>query len=213
MQSAGDQRVAGGRGPSLNFGLRGITVADLRSLLNPGALDLEDDEDDEDYRPDQDSDDESAYYDNYRPRQWFPPVLEPQDEGVELLKSGDFGRVGTKMNGLYGSGNLARTIINRSTRPQPYPALYKEDYASVCPFPPHVSISAHRELRNWCQTAMVQLSQRTMLTYTPDSTPKVLFLVLLSMTCSDMSFPPDSSFYYTCSQGNHNRSDIIYTCS
>jgi WD repeat-containing protein 23 len=62
--------------------------------------------------------------------QWFPEVTEPQKAGVELLSSGDFGRVGDKLRSRRNDLNIAKFIHKRSSQPIVIPC--KEDYASVC---------------------------------------------------------------------------------
>ncbi|KAF5368500.1 hypothetical protein D9758_002148 [Tetrapyrgos nigripes] len=59
---------------------------------------------------------------------WIPPASTPQEAGVELIKSGDFGRVSPKIRARRGHNNLAKVISNRLSRP--HPVLYKEDYAA-----------------------------------------------------------------------------------
>ncbi|THV01435.1 WD40 repeat-like protein [Dendrothele bispora CBS 962.96] len=99
----------------------------------------DDDEEDADYM-DNDSDenedwrDDPSYMDDEpygasRPQKlWTAPPTTPQDAGVELIKSGEFGRVSPKIRARRGHNNLAKVISNRLSRP--HPALYKEDYAS-----------------------------------------------------------------------------------
>lgn len=88
------------------------------------------DEDEED-----DEDDDYDYH-HYAPfgtvvgAPWKgPETTEPQNEGVELLNSGDFGRVGNKARTRRNCINLANLILNRSRHPRPVSNM--EDYAAV----------------------------------------------------------------------------------
>lgn len=56
------------------------------------------------------------------------PAKKPQQAGVELLMSGEFGRVGHKRQSRAGRRNLAKAILNRgySTRP-----IVTEDLSAV----------------------------------------------------------------------------------
>jgi DDB1- and CUL4-associated factor 11 len=85
-----------------------------------------DDEVDED-----DDDDDDEYSNSFRQaaHQWFPEVTEPQKAGVELLTSGDFGRVAGKLRSRRSDFNVAKLVYRRSMGPKL--ASYKEDYASV----------------------------------------------------------------------------------
>lgn len=117
--------------------LSGISLQNLSRLLggrvisgssNRRVYPEEDDEDDPDYE-----DDEDGYYGSLRNfSQWFPPVTEPQPAGVNLLKSGDFGNVGTKLRSRRNEQNLAKTILNRNARP--VPRTIKEEYTGVVLF-------------------------------------------------------------------------------
>lgn len=48
---------------------------------------------------------------------WFPPVLQPNPAGEELLMSGDFGRVGPKLRKHPWQRNLARMVFDRPAMP------------------------------------------------------------------------------------------------
>lgn len=86
------------------------------------AIDDDDDDDDED-------DYSSAFPSRTRQtRNQYDEVKEPQQVGLELLMSGEFGRVGNKVRSRAGRQNLAKIIRGRaaSTRQMP-----KEDLAAV----------------------------------------------------------------------------------
>jgi WD repeat-containing protein 23 len=85
-----------------------------------------DDDEDEDDNDGMDENSESFRQAAY---QWFPEVTEPQKAGVELLRSGDFGRVADKLRSRRSDINLPKLIYKRSMRPEP--VSYKEDFASV----------------------------------------------------------------------------------
>lgn len=79
---------------------------------------------------DDDEDDEDEYEPNYRAgNKWFPEVTEPQQAGVELLRSGDFGRVADKLRSRRSDINVAKLVYKRSMKPEL--VSYKEDYATV----------------------------------------------------------------------------------
>ena len=71
----------------------------------------------------------------YKPKEWWKkPHTEPQKAGVELLMSGEFGRVGPKYRerGFPGVGggsrNLATLLRQRASSTRPIP---KEEFAEV----------------------------------------------------------------------------------
>ena len=80
---------------------------------------------------DEDDDDEEYLYGTYRRSpQWFPPVTEPQQAGLDLLMSGEFGRVGRKTTSRHKQQlNLAKLIHNPTIRFNA--AAYIEDITSV----------------------------------------------------------------------------------
>ena len=77
---------------------------------------------------DEDDDDASYHYPSPRP-QWFPAVTEPEKEGLELLTSGDFGRIGVKDRAQRKNPNIVKTILNR--RSHPIPLQHREEVHSV----------------------------------------------------------------------------------
>lgn len=112
-------RLLNGRG-----GFR-INTRPVTSLHNDG-----DDEDDPDYEDDDDG--EPDYYRSLRqaPKQWFPPVTEPSEAGVQLLNSGEYGRIANKIRKNRKERNLARSLTQRLYKPRP--TLFKEEVANVC---------------------------------------------------------------------------------
>lgn len=101
---------------------------------------LGDEDDDEDYFDDEDEDvddedEEDEDDDRYPSRRsvfTFPPATSPQAAGVNLIKSGEFGRIAPKIRARRNNRNLASVLSNRLT--SPHPALYKEQYSAVCIF-------------------------------------------------------------------------------
>ncbi|KIJ38443.1 hypothetical protein M422DRAFT_258810 [Sphaerobolus stellatus SS14] len=104
------------RGPTASLS-SSLTIEQVRMLLDAArarglratVAQLDEDEEDEDYVPDGqfEEDEEEEEIVNRRPwpwsrrrvvvaKNWFKPVLEPQKAGVELMHSGDFGRLKSK---------------------------------------------------------------------------------------------------------------------
>ncbi|KAH9486363.1 LEC14B-like protein [Psilocybe cubensis] len=103
---------------------RPVTTADQRSASARAhhSMVADDDDDDDEYIPIDDDDDDEDTYNRparRRGRPFFPPVTEPKKEGLELLASGDFGRVGVKSRGRRNRANIARTILGRGSHPIP----------------------------------------------------------------------------------------------
>ena len=133
MQSGTSLRASGGE-DRRTVGLSGISLQTLSRILSntPRAFDTSVEEDhDEDEGDDDDDGDEPSYDTSFhRPMyRWFPPHTEPQNEGVELLLSGDFGRVGLKANAERKNLNITRSLLSRPYRPMP--ASYQEQYSNV----------------------------------------------------------------------------------
>ena len=107
------------------------------------GIQMQDDDEDEEQNNDEDDgeEDEDDWYSppnanantNTTPRPWMKPHSSPQEAGVKLLKSGDFGRVEPKVKarGSPRNVNIARVISSRISKP--HPALYKEDLTAVGP--------------------------------------------------------------------------------
>ncbi|KAI0257008.1 WD40-repeat-containing domain protein [Lactifluus subvellereus] len=99
---------------------------------NDNNLSIEDSElgsrdDDED-----DEDDDFTYSYWRRPRaktpKWFQPVIAPQEAGLKLLRSGEFGRTGVEAQSRKGSASFARAILSRQSKLRQTP---KQDIANA----------------------------------------------------------------------------------
>jgi len=77
-----------------------------------------------------DDDIESNYWGRPHARTpiWFPPVTEPQEEGVRLLMGGEFGRIGVESQSRIGRGNIANAILSRRCKLRQTP---KQDISNV----------------------------------------------------------------------------------
>lgn len=156
-----------------------VALADLRALLaNTGAevdeQEWQDDEEEEEAGNNEDEDE--GLYHPRRPESspWFPQPKEPQDAGVALLKSGEFGRVRSQMERTPGrSANISRSLhaLSMNVRPQ----LYREDLARVWTvyFPLSGNLTRVTHHRTLFQTATALLSQCMILTYTQDNSQGV----------------------------------------
>lgn len=125
-----------------------LSTEDLQRLLNlfssrqmssRGVTEYsltEDPEDDDEYI---DEDDEDTVYPYSwgsttqahswdRSRDWWPEVIEPQKEGLDLLYSGEFGRALHQIQSRKGQNNVARNLLNRGMSSRPTP---KEDITCV----------------------------------------------------------------------------------
>ncbi|KAI0375121.1 WD40 repeat-like protein [Pilatotrama ljubarskyi] len=100
------------------------------------AEEEEDDENDPDYVDDdaeEEDDEDYSYYSSSahthwdRTRNWWPAITEPQEEGLSLLMSGEFGRVQHQVKSRNGTRNVARSLLNRGTNSRP---TYREDITS-----------------------------------------------------------------------------------
>ncbi|GLB35784.1 putative WD domain, G-beta repeat [Lyophyllum shimeji] len=130
-----------GGGPQANrdgrrtIRLSGIDIHDLTQLLTSAGVRRRGPDfalNEEDLEEEEEDDEDDGYYNAYRAAanvQWRgPQITEPQKAGVELLNSGDFGRVANKSRSRRNDTNIANLIVNRAKRPQP--RMYKEDYAN-----------------------------------------------------------------------------------
>jgi len=122
---------------SLSF--RSINLHSLARLLRAASADdgpgfyFEPDNDDGD--DDELYEDDEEDYSLYEPRQiirptWHEEIKEPVEEGVELLYSGDFGRIGPKSRSRRKVVNIARQILSQSS--VAIPETYREELISVC---------------------------------------------------------------------------------
>ncbi|KAG5639568.1 hypothetical protein H0H81_012239 [Sphagnurus paluster] len=112
--------------------LNGINIHEISRLLNTvGAsrqLELDEDDDPEDDDDEEDDDFYHAFRSSGEEQWTGPKITEPQQAGVELLNSGDFGRVENKLRARRNDVNIARLILNRTKRP--HLPTFKEDYAA-----------------------------------------------------------------------------------
>ncbi|KAG5716341.1 LEC14B protein [Termitomyces sp. T112] len=136
IQSAGGPQSPD-HGGSRNTGISGFNLQDIsRWFIGRGGAtrglalndpDADGEEDDYDYEDD--DDDYHALFNTSSRTSWKgPETTEPQKEGVELLNSGDFGRVGNKAQKRRNKTNIANIILNRTRRIRP--VSNKEDYAA-----------------------------------------------------------------------------------
>ncbi|KAJ7762387.1 WD40-repeat-containing domain protein [Mycena maculata] len=119
------QSASQGR-PATGIDLRGITLEDLNRLLRAAP-----EEEEEEEAVEEEDDDEEEYYRAFRNtnhNKYFQKVTEPQEAGLELLHSGEFGRVANKIKSRRNDLNVAKLLRSRAS--QPHPRVYKEDYTS-----------------------------------------------------------------------------------
>jgi hypothetical protein len=64
-----------------------------------------------------------------RTPRWFTPVTAPQEAGLKLLMSGEFGRTGVEARSRKGSSSFAKAILSRRSRLRQTP---KQEIANVC---------------------------------------------------------------------------------
>ena len=133
MQSGASLRESGGADRRTD-GLSGISLQTLSRILfnTPRAFETSVEEDhDGDEGDDDDDGDESSYDTSFHQPvyRWFSPHTEPQNEGVELLLSGDFGRVGLKINAERKNLNITRSLLSRPHHPMP--SSYQDQYSNV----------------------------------------------------------------------------------
>lgn len=165
-------------------------------MQNTRYHDVDNDEDDEDdgvYDP---------VWDRRRPPRgsgkWFTPVEEPQKAGVDLLMSGEFGRVQRKIDTQRKRDNVAKALLARRSRLR---RTYREDITSVS----IVCITLY-------VTIFISCSRLLFLTPTePLSLLTITIFILassLTVRASRTSYQnhqtilsTDSMFYYTCCQG------------
>jgi len=114
----------------------GISLQDLSRLLGGAAATfgrirgVENDDGDPDY-VDEEEEDAGSYYGQYQrtAHQWFPAVTDPQEAGLHLLMSGEFGRVGQKLGQRHNNMDVARLLRDRGTKARSF--NYREDIISV----------------------------------------------------------------------------------
>jgi len=140
MQSGEESQPSTNPGGGAFMRLSGVTFQDLARLMSVGTAtrvgnrvhiqpDEDGDEDDEDYNGAEDDDNGNYIPPRVSAHQWYPPVKEPQKAGLELLASGDFGRVGVKARSRRNSSNILKTVSHKFYRPLPLTS--REDLHSV----------------------------------------------------------------------------------
>ena len=107
--------------------LLGARPMRVTRMQNAHYHDVDDDEDEDE--------DDGAYdpvWDRRRPPRssgkWFTPVEAPQKAGVDLLMSGEFGRVQRKIDAQRKRDNVAKALLARRSRLR---RTYREDITSV----------------------------------------------------------------------------------
>ena len=129
----------------------------LQELIRDGTVTVEEDDEDPDYvdieggeeedadevdediemGPEEDDDDDeyAANILGYRvirstnqPGRWHDEVTEPKQEGLDLLFSGEFGRIQHQIRSRNKAGNAAKLLLNRGTKIK---APHREDFATV----------------------------------------------------------------------------------
>lgn len=128
----------GTSGGTRTFSLSGISLRHLTQLLraasggNGPRLYFEQDEEEEEDEGEMYEDDDDDYWvHESRPHgrpPWYEEVTEPVKEGVELLYSGDFGRIGPKSRSRRRAANVARQVLSRSSTA--VPITYREELVS-----------------------------------------------------------------------------------
>jgi WD repeat-containing protein 23 len=119
--------------------VNGISLQELSRLLGGAAASfgriptqpVENEESDPDYVDEEEEEDDNEDYDQYHgaAHQWFPAVTEPQEDGLNLLINGEFGRVGQRLETIRNNINVTKLLRDRGRMARP--SNYKEDIASV----------------------------------------------------------------------------------
>nr|VWO96723.1 G-protein comlpex beta subunit CpcB [Ganoderma boninense] len=115
-----------------------LTIFSSRQIPGHGATEqsLAEDADDDDEYLDEDDEDTGYPYSWGsatharswdRSRGWWPKITEPQEEGLDLLYSGEFGRALHQIQSRKSQNNVARNLLNRGISSRPTP---KEDITS-----------------------------------------------------------------------------------
>lgn len=120
MQSGGLRTSQGGLG---------LTMQEVMQLLNATEIEELEEEEPEEEEDDEDEDYTSRRY--HSEPDWYPTATkEPKAEGLELLKGGDFGRTGVKLQARSKRYNSVQSVLARSSTP--VPLFHKEDIHAVC---------------------------------------------------------------------------------
>ncbi|XP_006454240.1 hypothetical protein AGABI2DRAFT_62131 [Agaricus bisporus var. bisporus H97] len=120
----------GASGGPATFNLSGLSLRNLTRLLRAASGDSgshlyrvededQDDSDDQESGLYEDEDDWDYENRNMGHPPWYEEVKEPIKEGVELLYSGDFGRIGHKSRGKRNTANLARHVLAQTSKAIP----------------------------------------------------------------------------------------------
>ena len=130
-----------------------------------------------------------------------PPATEPLEQGVELLASGEFGRIGLKHRTQQRNPNIVEKILKQRSRA--IPVHVEEEIHSV-----RITRDSNSKLCYSCFQNLVPNTNGTTVAnydarvYTASFSkgfPSCLSLIeLLIYSCIS-----DSSFFYTCSQGSN----------
>lgn len=112
---------------------RSIPIEDLRRYLalaaaQEGEDEGEGEEEDEDFAPSEEDDDYTFFPAAGAHGKWYEEVQKPTKEGLALLNSGQFGRLGHQVKSRAGDPNVARTLLRRGNQVRPVP---REDIVSV----------------------------------------------------------------------------------
>ena len=93
---------------------------------------------------------------------WFTPVTAPQEAGLKLLMSGEFGRIGVETRSRRGSANVSEAILSSRSKLRPTP---RQDITNVrAGYMLGVSISY--DCRTSSRTPLVRLSRHCQTIYT-----------------------------------------------
>jgi len=127
LLSPGSFRLARMQGDDSTSSLR-ASRDDNDSIVEdsgPGIQDNDDDDDDDD-----DYEMEYSYWGRpfAKTPKWFTPMTAPQEPGVKLLMSGEFGRVGAQTGARKGSANFSKAILSGRSKLRQTP---KQDITNV----------------------------------------------------------------------------------
>ncbi|KAF9055899.1 hypothetical protein BJ165DRAFT_1429351 [Panaeolus papilionaceus] len=126
MQSGGLRTSQGGLG---------LTMQEVMQLLNATEIEELEEEEPEEEEDDEDEDEDEDYTSRryHSEPDWYPTATkEPKAEGLELLKGGDFGRTGVKLQARSKRYNSVQSVLARSSTP--VPLFHKEDiHATLVP--------------------------------------------------------------------------------
>lgn len=109
---------------------------DIEEMQEEGDIDNEEYDEDIDMEEDEDEDDIQGLF-GYQITQghaltsrarWHEEVKEPKQGGLDLLFSGEFGRIQHQMRSRNKAGNVAKLLLNRGSQVRP---IHKEDFATV----------------------------------------------------------------------------------